>query len=213
MQALIVFDFETTGLNATKLNPTTGAMEPHHEAIQVAAVALELRTLKQIGAFAASMRPLRPELATQQALNVHGWSLDFLREQAHPGEVSKVFRSWVNQWRRPIACGYNLDFDMGFLAEWCPGIDWNNRRLDVMHLVMAHFFIPGLTKDTKLVTVSKHLDIPHNAHDALGDVMVTAEVLRIASKAMHAKKEEPEQEVVEEVKAPEQPEVALIPFD
>lgn len=172
MTSLILYDFETTGLK-----PET------HDPIQVAAVALDPRTLVERGRYSATMRPARPENAEAKALAIHGLTLDYLATQADPADTSRDFAAWVLSIShdRPIPCAYNLPFDAGFMHEWCPWLRkvWSYRSLDVMALAIAHLWLPGLVPDVKLGTVVDHLGIEgHQAHDAMGDVLASAEVLR-----------------------------------
>jgi DNA polymerase-3 subunit epsilon len=169
---IILYDFETTGLDPAQ-----------HDPIQIAAVALDGATLTEQGRYSATMRPLRPENATQKAMETHGLTLDYLATQDSPHDTSRAFASWVFgvSLDRPIPCAYNLPFDERFMAAWCPALArfWSYRKLDVMALAIAHLWLPGKIPDVKLGTVTAHLGIPHQAHDALGDVLASAEVLRM----------------------------------
>lgn len=172
MPTLILFDFETTGLKPEINDP-----------IQIAAVALDAATLEARGEFSATMRPARPENADAKALAIHGLTLEHLATQADPKETARHFAKWVVTMDpgRPIPCAYNLPFDEAFMRSWCHmlGGNWSYRKLDVMQLAMAHLWLPGKVPDVKLGTVVEYLGIKnHKAHDALGDVLASADVLR-----------------------------------
>ena len=168
---IILYDFETTGLDPAL-----------HDPVQVAAVALEPRTLTPLGHWSATMRPARPENASAKALEIHGLTLEHLATQADPVACAREFAGWAKGFGWPlIPCGYNLPFDASFMDPWCPWLrrDWSYKTLDVMQLAIAHLWLPGKVADTKLTTVAAHLGIEdHQAHDAMGDVLATAEVLR-----------------------------------
>lgn len=168
----IVFDLETTGLDPVV-----------NEAIQVAAVLLD-DNLVEVAHFVSLMRPLRPETANPEALAIHGYTLDHLAQQADP---APVWADLVDHLRDHSAgplryVGQNCGFDLKFLAAAEEVFGFRIPRLpieiDTVHLCRIHLEAKGHTLNSKLGTVADHYKIPHKAHDALGDVQATAEILR-----------------------------------
>lgn len=177
-KTMIIYDFETTGV--TPFVQEDGRWRLHHEPIQLAAIAVNTRTLTIQGEYCTFIRPIRPHLADPGALKIHGYTLDMLADKPHPKDVAAEFVAWLNQFYRAMPCGYNLDFDQKFMRMLIgKTYDWNYQSIDVLDLARAHLLLPGKTKDAKLPTVAAHLGITdHHAHDALGDVRATLSVLQ-----------------------------------
>lgn len=164
---LVVLDTETTGLKAG-----------HHEVVDVAAMALDPATLECLGTFQSHVAPLYPERATAEAFKTNGLSLDFLADKPDIDTVRREFAGWLGQYAaRPIPVGYNLPFDLAHLESWALP-PWSYRQVDVLQLVTVHLWLPGLTPDAKLTTATQYLQLTHDAHRAMGDVVATAEILR-----------------------------------
>lgn len=167
MSIICIYDFETTGLRPG-----------FHDPIQFAAVAIEAGTLREIHHFYSEMRPMRPNNADPKAMAVHGLTIADLDKAPSQGEVAIAFKRWINQFNRPMPCAYNLPFDEQWMASWAPDIQWSYTKCDVLHVARAMLVLSGLASDAKLGTATKYFDIEHDAHDALGDVRATAEILR-----------------------------------
>ena len=168
--AFLVFDFETTGLKP-------GC----HEPIQVAASLLDGNMI-ELGAFDALMRPLRPELASPEALAVNGRSLAELAAEPHPGEILGQFIDFVRgAGELVVIVGHNVEFDLEFLrheeATYGLALPRCEVAVDTCTLARVHLEARGAIANSKLGTVAAHYGIEFQAHDALGDVRATAQVL------------------------------------
>lgn len=166
----LVFDFETTGLKPGR-----------HEPIQVAALLLDAE-LKELGAFESLMRPLRPELASPEALAVNGRSLADLVTEPHPSEVLGRFVEFATAAREPVVMvGHNVGFDLDFLrhseAAFDLALPRRDSAVDTCDLARVHLESRGVIANSKLGTVASYYGIEFMAHDALGDVRATAGIL------------------------------------
>lgn len=173
MTRLFCYDFETTGLHADR-----------HDPIQVAAVMLD-EELRELGHFESLIRPLRPENAEPRAMEVNGKNLAELARAPHPIEVFGALSEFIEEHAAGMdvrACGYNIPFDERFrkAAEDAHGfmLPLTGEPLDVM--TEAKQAEPRRAKGFKLTDVAERYGVPvRNAHDALGDVRMTAQVLRV----------------------------------
>lgn len=172
MAGFLVLDFETTGLQAER-----------HEPCQVAALLLD-EALGELDAFESLMRPLRPELADPEALAVQGRTLAQLADAPNPAEVfAELARFAARSEAAPIFAGHNSEFDLRFLeeAERRFGVRVARREgkpFDTCLLARLHLQAEGHVADAKLETVAAHYGVSFQAHDAMGDVRATAEVMR-----------------------------------
>ena len=166
----LVFDFETTGLEPGR-----------HEPIQVAALLLDDQ-MAEHGAFEALMRPLRPEEASPEALEVNGRNLDDLASEPHPADVLAQFVGFAQEAGEPVVMvGHNVGFDLRFLRreEATYGLFLPRRdvAVDTCEMAKVHLQARGHVGDSRLTTIAAHYGISYHAHDALGDVRATAQVL------------------------------------
>ncbi len=184
----IVFDMETTGLRIG-----------YHEAIQIAAVVIDPRTLelRQGATFNSLMRPLHPERADAQALKINKRTLPELAAAPHPKLVWKEFTDFVSQYNprkskftAPIPVGYNIaKFDLPIADLLCQQYGpWDEKKnqptlfsyhmLDVIQLIFTWAENNIDMNSLKLDTLCNYFGMPtDNAHDALHDVLVTAKIL------------------------------------
>lgn len=173
MPHYLVLDFETTGT------------EPgFHEPTQVAALLLD-EGLRELASFNSLIRPLHPEHAAPEALEVQGRTLEELETALPPAIVFQTLHRFVSQVAEPVVLvGHNVDFDHRFLkvAEACYG--FHLERMETAPLCtcsLARVFLQakGLVADARLGTVAAYCGIEFQAHDALGDVRATAGLLRM----------------------------------
>jgi DNA polymerase-3 subunit epsilon len=96
---IIVYDTETTGLDTSKC-----------EIIEIAAIALDPRTLEVLpnGTFEATMKALRPEDIEEGALKVNKKTREEIASYRHPKQVWGEFVSFVSNWKQPIPAGHNI---------------------------------------------------------------------------------------------------------
>lgn len=186
-QNIIVFDFETTGLDVKTLEIT-----------QLAAVVVHPRKLEIIDEFNTEIRILEPEKAEPKALEVTRKTLEQLAKAPHPEEVWANFKIFCDRYNpgkkphtSPIAAGYNIDgFDMPILqryAEKYKTVDGSGRQnlvstymtLDLLKEVYwwteNSDELPNIKQPT-LVEEWLH-ENASDAHDALFDVRASAKLL------------------------------------
>lgn len=157
--SFVVVDFETTGL-APRLD----------EVIEYAAVRVENNAV--VEHISSLCKPLNE--IPRSATLINGINNDMVRNSPYFTECLNDLLSFVGT---SAIVAHNASFDIGFLNIYCmimkkplicEAIDTCN---------MARRSIPEL-KNYKLATIAKHLKITEtNYHRALGDALVTAEIL------------------------------------
>jgi DNA polymerase III epsilon subunit-like protein len=198
-EVICIFDFETGGLD-----PEQGA-----EPIELAAILLDYHTLQEIGRFPARlMRVQKPENLHPKALSVNGKTVEQVMAAEDPAVVFRDFFNWVLRATRGrgrvLPGGHNVKFDIKFM-KWAfkqyvpllpatPGWDEEengledrdpyNRIFDYHDICSFNvfYFFKVMTKQARygnLVNATKHYGLPHAAHEAMGDVEASVEVLRI----------------------------------
>ncbi len=195
---IIVFDFETTGINPNKCQPT-----------QIAAVAIHPRTLKVQpgGYFESKIRCINDDEKAvaagfdpieEKALEITGRTREDIATGPYPKTVWKKFTEFVNKhnfkgtsWHAPIAAGYNINgYDMVIVDRMCKAFGpWNDKKdqqnlfnpiftMDTMQHVYCWF---ENNKDVSSYSMDYMRDYfgmsKDNAHDALQDVKDTANIL------------------------------------
>ena len=191
----IVFDFETGSRNPHKTQPT-----------QLAALALDGRSLKPKGTFNSEMRPLSDKKAIEagldpledEALRITGKNRDDLKKAPTPRSVWKKFVQFVDQynwkgtqWFAPIPVGFNiLGFDMIIINRLCKAYGpWNEDRsqqklfhaihkIDVMDNIFMWTEADPSVKSISMDSLRDRMGLSKdNAHDALQDVKDTANIM------------------------------------
>lgn len=195
---IIVFDFETTGRNADKCQPT-----------QIAAVAIHARKLQiqPNGVFESHMRCITNDdkaIASgfnpieEGALEVTKRTRDSLAKGPMPKTVWKNFAKFCDQfnfkktaWYAPIAAGFNINgFDMKIVDRLCqeygPTSDKTGEqkifhpihRIDLMQHIYCWFENNAEVNRYNMDYLREYFGMPNdNAHDALQDVKDTANIL------------------------------------
>ena len=193
---IIVFDFETGSRNPYKTQPT-----------QIAALALDGRSLKPKGTFNSEIRPiLNDEKAIaagldpveDEALKVTGKTRAKLAKAPHLKTVWKKFTDFVDkynwkgtQWFAPIPAGFNIvGFDMIIINRLCkeygPYDTKSNRqklfnlifKIDVMDNVFMWTEADPAVKSISMDSLRDRMGLSkQNAHDALQDVKDTANIM------------------------------------
>jgi DNA polymerase III epsilon subunit-like protein len=95
---LLLFDLECTGLDVTK-----------HEVIQLAAILLDKKTLKQKKSFASYIKPRRWAKRDAEAMAVNKITWDQLKSAPPMGSVLKKFIRTFGSDVTPVMYGGNLD--------------------------------------------------------------------------------------------------------
>ena len=191
----IVFDFETGSRNPHKTQPT-----------QLAALALDGRSLKLKGTFNSEMRPLSDKKAIEagldpledEALRITGKSREELKKAPTPRSVWKKFVQFVEQynwkgtqWFAPIPVGFNIiGFDMIIINRLCKAHGpWNDDRsqqklfhaihkIDVMDNIFMWTEADPSVRSISMDSLRDRMGMSkENAHDALQDVKDTANIM------------------------------------
>lgn len=176
----IYFDFET------------GGVLPEHPSIQLAAIAVDDKTGKELGAFEQKIQ-FDAYKCDPEALKLNGWSETNWIAAVAPTFAADRFARFIQPFKcvemvskktgKPYlvakGAGYNaLTFDWPrlralFGSTFLP-VSYHVR--DVLQRVIFYFDEHGnAPKDFKLSTVCQHMGIDTTgAHDALADVRMTA---------------------------------------
>lgn len=183
---IIVFDFETGGLDVATLEP-----------VQIAGLALDPRTLQPIDHFVSYMKPLDFDNLHPKAMEKNNIPVEKLREAPVQELVWGQFAAWCKKHRRkgpttaPIAAGKNiLRFDLPIADRLCrtyghtdkagkPNIFNDRPILDLEELAWLWFESTDELPNYKMDTLRDYFGLSkEGAHDALVDTTQTAELLR-----------------------------------
>ena len=184
---ILCFDTETTGIDTNTA-----------QIVQIGAVAIDGRRLEIIpnSEFNILVKPLYGEEAakaglqelTDGAIRVHGKTHEILEKEGVSLETAlsnfelytQSYASGKGLWKRPIAAGYNIiNYDMPILRRVGSSVFHPTCMLDVMQIMFMFFEndknVSSLSADN---LIRGHMGYSKGqAHDALGDVIMTAEVL------------------------------------
>ena len=192
----IVFDFETGSRNPHKTQPT-----------QLAALALDGRSLKVKGTFNSEMRPIMSDKKAieagfdpleDEALRITGKTREALKKAPTVRSVWKKFIQFVDQynwkgtqWFAPIPVGFNiLGFDMIIIDRLCKAYGPYNEdrsqqklfhmiyKIDVMDNIFMWTEADPSVKSISMDSLRDRMGLSkENAHDALQDVKDTANIM------------------------------------
>jgi DNA polymerase III epsilon subunit-like protein len=188
---IIVFDFETLGLN-TKI----------HEPIQLAALAINGRTLKPYskeegGVFSSMMRPPGERASwiyEQKALDVNKKTLEQIDAAPSQEAVWTQFVDFVKRynprgkpWTAPLPCGHNIcNFDLPIiqrLSDKYGTVDKVDGRstlfnakcvFDTTQAAFMWFESLSEPENLKMDTLRQYFGLAEKGHDAYVDVMHSA---------------------------------------
>jgi DNA polymerase III epsilon subunit-like protein len=176
----IYFDFET------------GGILPEHPSIQLAAIAVDDESGKELEAFEQKIS-FDPAKCDPDALKINGWNVENWKDAASPAmtaakfsrflEAHKCIEMMSKRTRKPYyvakGAGYNaVTFDWprlrALFGESFLPVSYHVR--DILQRVIFYFDENGNPpSDLKLSTVCQHFGIETiGAHDALVDVRMTA---------------------------------------
>jgi len=174
----VVIDFETGGLDASL-----------HDPVQIAAIILDGKTLKERGRFVSMIKASRDRL-TEEALKVNKKTLEEIESAPTSLEVLENFIKFCEPHGKLIPVAHRATFDLSFLKMlWVS----NGKDLKEYRKVIsdsAEICTKGLAickfrnkipvvYDYGLEKLVIFLRIKHeNAHDALSDAEATADLFR-----------------------------------
>lgn len=190
---IICFDLETSGVNTETA-----------QIVQIGAVLIDGRRLEIVegSEFDILIKPLYGEECaaaglqelTDGAINIHKKGHDLLAEKGVTLETGiQNFVSYVKshnhtstKWKAPIPCGYNIiNYDLPILRRDISRVNSTDPfhtsiKIDVMQLM--HLFFENDKNVHKLSAdslIRKHMGWKDKgeSHDALGDVIMTAELM------------------------------------
>jgi DNA polymerase-3 subunit epsilon len=173
--AYTVFDTETTGLN-----PSAG-----DEIIQIGAVRVVNAKLLRSEAFEQLVDPRRP--IPPESIPIHGIQPEMVEGQPTIDSVLPAFHAYAQD---TVLVAHNAAFDMRFLQlkEDVAGVRFDQPVLDT--LLLSAVVHPNQDSH-QLEAIAERFDVPVlGRHTALGDAIVTAEVLvkllpLLADKGIH----------------------------
>ncbi|HOB20837.1 MAG TPA: PolC-type DNA polymerase III, partial [Candidatus Atribacteria bacterium] len=158
-QTYVVFDIETTGLNA-KL----------HEIIEIGAVKIKDRNI--VASFSSFIKPEKP--VPQNITKLTGISNEMVSDAP---KIDTVLPGFIEFCGDAVLVAHNASFDLGFIKEYGQrqGMTIDNPVLDTLSL--SRELLKDLKKH-KLDIVADHLKIKlKNHHRALDDATTAGEIL------------------------------------
>ena len=181
MGKILYFDTETTGLDPVK-----------NDIIEIAGIVEIDGVIKE--EFDFKCQPFSFTNVDQKALDVHGLTLDQIKEFQTPKEAYAslivIFDKYINKFNKKdkfIPAGYNVGFDVAFLFSfftksgnpYC-GAYLDYHKVDPLPVLLMLDLKGSLMFDGfKLTEVCMALDIPlEDAHNALSDVRATRKVIQ-----------------------------------
>jgi DNA polymerase III epsilon subunit-like protein len=175
---LLLIDLEMTGLDVQK-----------HEIIQLSAVLLDKKTLKEKSFFNSYIKPTKWKNRDPEAMAVNKISSEWLSESPSIGEVLKAFNKKFNP-KDVILSYYGGPLDLDFLRfayKHCK-IEWN---FDYHFFNLWALFFGILAGKNNLNNLKKftgftledlvkkyQVRVNGSRHDALTDCRIEAEILR-----------------------------------
>ena len=203
------FDFETSSVN-----PETTQI------LQIGACMIERNNLTIVDKFESLLKPVDFSTVEEGALQVNHLTIEQLEKAPDTSIVWELFVNWIRKydiskkvastWNLPIGSGFNVqNFDMKILRQYCKKYGpWDEKRQEpkLLHptfvydvFQMLSFFTES-NQDFKKLNLSFVLEymgldksvIEAHAHDAMGDVIFTTEILtRLLKMSRHLVQKDP----------------------
>jgi DNA polymerase III alpha subunit (gram-positive type) len=180
---LLILDIEATGTDVTK-----------HEIIQLAAILLDKKTLKEKAQFSSYIKPRHWKNRMPAAMEVNGITWEQLKKAPSMRSVLQKFTKQFGTNILPTTYGGNLDivflpsayrqaglkfpFDYHTFNIWALCYTYMAKRKKLTNKKrFAGFRLEEIARDLKV-------EVPENRHDALVDCQFEAAVLRKLVKAL-----------------------------
>ncbi|MCR5756953.1 MAG: UvrD-helicase domain-containing protein [Selenomonas sp.] len=162
---VVVFDVESTGVDTTR-----------DEIIQIAGIRLD----KNGGVRERFVRLIKPLAKVGDSVRVHGLTDDFLAEQGE--DPRQVLRDFCQFAQGAVLVGHNVTYDLRILGSELSRLDMPQLDYPQFYDTLDIFrrFYPNLPNH-KLEFLGKYCQVSHpSSHDALDDILATAEILLYA---------------------------------
>lgn len=157
---LVIFDFETTGLDPFK-----------DRIIEIGGLAVEGGVA--VGEFSSLVNPEIPLPPTISKIT--GITEEMLQDQPTIQEQLPPFLKFIEG---SILVAHNAEFDMAFLRNTCEHLGYQIQWPSFCTLKMARTFLPHL-ESKNLDTLAQHYNLSFEArHRSIGDCKVTSSVLQ-----------------------------------
>lgn len=160
---LVIFDFETTGLD--------------NEADRIVEIGgLRIDSLERGGTIVSEFSSLiKPDIPlTDEATRISGITTEMLADQP---PIEEQLPRFVDFFADAILVAHNAEFDMGFLRQACARMHIQLQWPCFCTLKMARSLLPEL-ESKNLDTLAEHYGLTFEArHRSIGDCKVTAGVL------------------------------------
>lgn len=167
---------------------TTGLIESKHEIVQIAITCFNSSFNPTGLRFLSYVKPLRPELATNEAMTINGLSLiELIKEAPTPNQVRASLLNWKEELfgeEKLFPLGHNYSFDKGFLKLFLKDIydnmfHYKFRDTFILVQSMRDAGILPNTLHTKLDQLCDYFKISrHKMHDAYYDTICTLEIYK-----------------------------------
>jgi DNA polymerase III epsilon subunit family exonuclease len=159
-QSLVVFDFETTGLDVLK-----------DEIIEIGGLLIEGG--KPVKEFSSLVKPDVP--LTDNIVKITGITEDMLADQPRINEILPEFLKFIDG---SILVAHNADFDMAFLKAASERLGYQLDWPCFCTLKLARQLLPDL-ESKNLDTLAAHYGLTFESrHRSIGDCKVTSSVLQ-----------------------------------
>ena len=179
---VVVLDTETTGRSNSA------------EVIEIGAVSLD-EFGRMRSKFSSLIKPTMINSQAREALEINKISEDDLNKAPAANVVKEMFWSWYNdipaQNDRPLCLAFNVSFDKRMMDNFGIKLPWGRCLSNITHIIAKDAGAVFLNRNNvpKVPNLEEacsffELEYPENAHRALADAEVTAQIaILIAQKA------------------------------
>ena len=158
----------------------TGLYPFVNEIVEIRALIVNGRNFEIEKEFHAKVRPLHPETATKDGLEISGYNTLDWKDSPHPKEILEKFAHLVPG---AMIAGWNIWVDWTFLQiefhNYQIKHDYDYRLLDIASIAYVKLFNEPNVSDIRMRTISKYLGLKVTVkHDALTDIKATFNVFQ-----------------------------------